>query len=162
VCFSNPSYSQSILKEDVKAAVKTLKSVRGIKNNFSDMRFGVVYNPNNNSSGSEAKEVQAILGDLYNSSRVSLVPINKLGSVSNIDVFYVVSNLSSHYDKIKSSAVSNKVFSISLDSTCARQSCCLIALEKTGNNVNVLMNNDALQSAGFDVDSILKYMAVIL
>lgn len=160
ICYA--AHAEGPDEKGVLAAVNTLKYVRGLNTSASDLTFGVVFDPENSASKSEADAVQAILSGAAGARKVTLVPVNDLAKAEKVDVFYLVDQLSNHYEDIQSYALKNKVFNISLDEGCVRNDCCLIAIKQRGSNVDVLMNNQALRSAGFDVDAILKYMAVII
>jgi hypothetical protein len=165
LCFmcASDAYAQRVSNEGVTASVNTLSFIRGLNSGNKDsLRVAILYDTNISGTEDEARQVKNIIDTIKPGYQTSLVNVNELEAAKSSDVFYVVTNLSPHYAAIKSFYLANHIFSIGSDEQCIRQDCCLISIRQSGGSIDVLMNSNSLSRAGFDIDAVLRYMAVNL
>jgi len=115
------------------------------------VEIGIVYAADQPTSVRQAESMRAAIGDALIAGRVTLkarmVPVDQLGSASNLGGIFVVSDLGSRLDDIAAAAQRLHIPTISTEQACVRTARCILAYSSQP-TVEILLNHDAANTAG--------------
>ena len=146
--------------------VKTLGYVRGLETGRDgNLQIGIVYDAGNSASMAEAQSIKNELLSLKKAKQgplaVDLIAAPSLGDQSEYQAFIITKDMSNYFDRIKKTVAQNTIFSMSSDPDCARQDCCIVAIEQNA-TTKIYLNESTMEDIGFDIDTTFRYLAIRL
>jgi hypothetical protein len=148
-------------ERDAKAIVNTLNYVRGLDATENTVKIGVVYDGASEASKKSAESVVALFKGGIQGKKLkitaAILDVTAIEHANDVQVFYVTSEMGSHFSKITNVARKNHIASISSDMQCVNARCCMLAID-TSKGMEVYLNEEVLEDLGFDVDAAFRFM----
>ncbi len=138
------------MQKEAQIISNLLKYIHGV----SVANIGVVYDPSDISS---KREADYLVKNLSDARKLTLVSIDALGQNPDIKFIVITNGLASHFNAIASEAKRLRLFTLSLDTKCTQQNCCVLSID-TSSGIEIYLNENLLREFGFDVDAALRFM----
>lgn len=153
-CLALPlgAHADSAVQKDAQIIANLLKYIHGV----SVSTIGVIYDPAVSGSQRDAETLAQSLND-KDTRKLSLVSVDTLGQNPQIKFIIVTNGLASHFDAIAAKARRERIFTLSLDTKCTEQKCCVLSID-TSSGIEIYLNETLLREFGFDVDAALRFM----
>ncbi len=146
------SHADSDTSKNAQVISNLLKYIHGVSLND----IGIVYDPALAASQHEAEMLAQSIGG-GDQHKLSLVSIDNLLHNTQVKFIVVTNGLMPHFSSIANYARSQHIFTLSLDTRCTQQNCCILSVDTTS-GIEIFLNEVLLRDLGFDVDAALRFM----
>lgn len=153
--------SDSTLSKEVDLLSRSVKYIKGIKNQDPQFNIAVLYDSNEPRSELEAKAFLAALQVSRSANKIGLfgqlVEIKELAHHSSHHFVYVSRFLNHQYEIIYQHARERRVFPFSTNKTCVESRCCVLSFDASS-GLDIFLNQKNLRALGFGVNGAFKFM----
>ncbi len=153
-----PSFAE-ISSKDWKTMLRTMGFLEGVT--LSGSKIAIIYNPQSESSKSEADQMQSYIKKENPEMQVSLVTASNLDNVHGAKFAFVTQGLQSNYSSIRSKLSSQKIVSFTNDRSCVTENACTVFINSSG-KVEIVINKKSSDEAGAVFKPVFLMMVTVI